>query len=109
MAAEAREGFVLWFTGLPGSGKSTLARRVAEVLSVELAGRVGSVKLLEMDARRKAWFPEPEYTEAERERAYGLLAEEAAALARLGCGVVLDGTAHRKAWRDAARAKVAHF
>ncbi|MGE4551676.1 MAG: adenylyl-sulfate kinase, partial [Desulfovibrionaceae bacterium] len=42
-------------------------------------------------------------------RAYGLLAEEAAALARLGCGVVLDGTAHRKAWRDAARAKVAHF
>ncbi|MFZ5811961.1 MAG: adenylyl-sulfate kinase [Thermodesulfobacteriota bacterium] len=98
-------GAAIWFTGLPGSGKSSVARAVAEALAAE--GRPAT--LLSMDARRKAYFPRPEYTEAEREKAYRMFAEEAAGLARQGELVFMDATAHRKAWRDHARSLIPRF
>ncbi|BAH75219.1 adenylyl-sulfate kinase [Solidesulfovibrio magneticus] len=96
----------IWFTGLPGSGKSALARAVCHYLT--LAG--GDVALLELDDRRKAYFPKPSYSEGEREKAYKLFAEEAAGLYRQKTGlVVLDASAPRRAMRDYARSLMPHF
>ncbi len=98
-------GFVLWFTGLPGSGKSTVAARVAEAL----AARGWDVARLEMDARRKAYVPRPTYSDAERDQAYARFVDEAAGLLGPGRAVLMDATAHRRAWRDAARARLPRF
>jgi adenylylsulfate kinase len=96
----------IWFTGLPGSGKSALARAVGQYLT--LAGR--DVILLSLDDRRKAYFPNPSYSEAEREKAYRLFAEEAAGLYRSGKGLlILDASAPRRAMRDYARSLMPHF
>lgn len=104
-AEAGRPGFVLWFTGLPGSGKSTVAARVAEAL----AGRGWDVARLAMDARRKEYFPRPTYSDAERDEAYARFVGEAGELARPGRAVLMDATAHRRAWRDAARAGLPRF
>ena len=96
----------LWFTGLPGSGKSALAQAVAQYL--RLAGI--DVATLELDARRKAYFPKPTYSEAEREAAYKRFADEAAHLYRLGTGlVIMDASAPRLAMRAYARSLMPHF
>ncbi|NCC23622.1 MAG: adenylyl-sulfate kinase [Deltaproteobacteria bacterium] len=89
----------MWFVGLPGSGKSSLARGVAKALRAEGM----DVDLLEMDARRKSYFPNPTYSGEERAEAYRLFAEEGAALARDGRRVVMDGTAPKRAMRDHCR------
>ncbi len=98
-------GAALWFTGLPGSGKSSVARAVCD----SLAAQGLPVALLQMDARRKAYFPQPTYSDAEREQAYVRFAEEAAALARSGKLVLLDATAPKRAMRDYARALIPRF
>lgn len=96
----------LWFTGLPGSGKSALARAVDHYL--RLAGT--DVVSLELDDRRKAYFPKPVYSEAEREAAYRLFADEAAGLYRQGKElVILDASAPRLAMRAYARSLMPHF
>ena len=98
---------VLWFTGLPGSGKSAVAKAVAQTLT--LGGM--HVASLEMDARRKAYFPKPTYSEAEREAAYRLFAEEAAGLARAGEHdyVLMDASAPKRAMRAYARSLLDRF
>lgn len=98
-AATVPVGWALWFTGLPGSGKSTIARAA----HLALLARGQSADMLVMDERRKAYFPKPAYTPEEREEAYARIAGEAADLVRQGRGVVIDATAHRLAWRRAAR------
>ncbi len=97
--ADSLPGWALWFTGLPGSGKSTIARAA----HLALLARGQSADMLVMDERRKAYFPKPAYTPEEREEAYARIAGEAAELVRQGRGVVIDATAHRLAWRRAAR------
>lgn len=97
----------IWFTGLPGSGKSAVAKAVEKTLA--LAGT--AVLHLELDARRKAYFPKPAYSEAEREAAYRLFAEEAAAIARTGRYdlILLDASAPKRAMRDYARRLLPRF
>ncbi len=92
-------GWALWFTGLPGSGKSTIARAAYQGLLAQ--GR--DVQMLVMDERRKVYVPKPAYTAEERVEAYARLAAEAAELAAQGHGVIIDATAHRLEWRQAAR------
>lgn len=99
------QGFAVWFTGLPGSGKSVLARAALDFL---LARGIDAV-LLEMDARRTAYFPHPIYDATERERAYELFVDEAADLAAQGRAVVLDGTGYCRSMRERARALIQHF
>jgi len=98
-------GWLLWFTGLPGCGKSTIARMVA----ARLQSLGHGVHYLEMDQRRKIYFPSPTYSSEERVAAYTLFAEEGARLAALGYGVILDGAAPALAMRNHARFLVPEF
>jgi adenylylsulfate kinase len=105
MADRSGEGWAVWVVGLPGSGKSTLARGLRDALR----DRGVDAVLLQMDERRKAYFPEPEYTPGEREAAYRMFAEEGAGLVREGRNVIMDGSAHRVSMRRIAREKISRF
>jgi adenylylsulfate kinase len=101
----AGRGAAIWFTGIPGSGKSSVARLVRDALLAE--GR--EAVHLEMDARRKTYFPKPKYTREEREEAYRLFAGEAAEMAALGKIVIMDGSAYKLAMRQYARGLIGKF
>ncbi|MBU1001213.1 MAG: adenylyl-sulfate kinase [Proteobacteria bacterium] len=105
MADSTRQGWAIWVVGLPGSGKSNLARAVAE----EFGSRGEEVVWLQMDARRKVYFPTPTYSSDEREEAYRLFAQEAAGLTRSGVNVVMDGAAYKVAFREYARSLIPRF
>jgi adenylylsulfate kinase len=98
-------GAVVWLTGLPSSGKSTLARALAEVLRRSAA----PVTVLDGDEVRAALVPPPGYGEAGRDPFYATLAGLAALLARQGHVVLVPATAHRRAFRDRARALAPRF
>jgi adenylylsulfate kinase len=91
-------GAVAWFTGLPSSGKTTLAHAVAG----ELRLRDIHAVVLDSDELR-VLLPQLGYDEASRNHFYGLLARLAALIARQGHVVLVPATAHRRAYRDAAR------
>jgi adenylylsulfate kinase len=97
--------WAIWVTGRPGSGKSTVARAAA----ARLAERGVPVTVLELDRIRHVLTPSPTYTAAEREVVYRALVSMARALTEAGVPVVIDATAHRRAWRDLARASIARF
>ncbi|PWU19388.1 MAG: adenylyl-sulfate kinase [Candidatus Rokuibacteriota bacterium] len=97
--------WAIWITGLPGSGKSVLARAAAEALRA-----LGEpVKVLELDEIRKAITPAPQYTDTERDIVYRALGYMAVLLTEAGVPVIIDATAHRRAWRDLARAAIPRF
>ncbi|HET7875372.1 MAG TPA: adenylyl-sulfate kinase [Methylomirabilota bacterium] len=97
--------WAVWITGPPGSGKSTLARAAARQL-----GAAGfPVRVLELDEIRKAITPAPTYSEAEREVVYRALVVMASLLADAQRPVIIDATAHRRRWRDLARAAIPRF
>jgi adenylylsulfate kinase len=97
--------WAVWITGLPGSGKSVLARAAAEAL----AERGEPVTVLELDVLRRHLTPEPTYSDAERDAVYRALVYLAARLTQAGVPVIIDATAHRRAWRELARAIIPHF
>ena len=97
--------WAIWITGLPGSGKTTLARGVASALQAR--GIVA--RLLELDEIRRVLTPEPTYTDAERETVYRALAYMAKLLVDAGVPVIIDATAHRRAWRELARELIPLF
>ena len=99
------QGWAVWVVGLPGSGKSALARGLVRALREQ--GR--EVVHLQMDARRKDYFPNPDYSAREREQAYRMFAEEAAGLVAQGHGVIMDGAAYRVAFRQYARGLIERF
>lgn len=97
--------WAIWITGLPGSGKSVIARAVA----AELAGHGAPPTVLELDALRTILTPAPTYSATERETVYRALVYLAKVLTQQGVPVIIDATAHRRAWRDLARATIRHF
>jgi len=97
--------WAIWITGRPGSGKSTLARAAA----ARLAEAGEPVALLELDAMRKVVTPHPTYTDVEREVVYRALVFAAVSLTAAGVPVIIDATAHRRAWRELARAAIPCF
>jgi adenylylsulfate kinase len=98
--------WAIWITGLPGSGKSALARAAAERLR---ALGEHHCRVLELDEVRKTLTPSPTYSDAEREIVYRALSYMATLLTEAGVPVIVDATAHRRAWRDLARAQIAQF
>src|SRR4029453_18813249 len=97
--------WAIWTTAVPAGGKSPAARPVPS----RLAEQGVPVRLLELDAIRKVLTPHPGYTDAEREVVYRSLVFMAGALTEAGVPVIIDATAHRRAWRDLARTSVARF
>ena len=97
--------WAIWITGRPGSGKSTVARAAAACL----AETGQPVALLELDAMRAVVTPHPTYTDTERDIVYRALVFAAASLSAAGVPVIVDATAHRRVWRDLARASIRRF
>ena len=97
--------FALWLTGLPASGKSAIARALLRLLHE----RGVEVSLLESDVMRTQLTPFPRYDEADRDFFYGFLAKIGVDLVEAGKAVVFDATANRRAYRDAARKRIARF
>ncbi|MBL8924368.1 MAG: adenylyl-sulfate kinase [Myxococcaceae bacterium] len=99
----AEAGVVVWFTGLPSSGKSTLARATRAAL-----GPVASV-VLDGDEVRASLAPPPGFDDASRNDFYETLARLAATLAKQGLVVLVAATAHRREYRERARALSPRF
>ena len=97
--------WAIWITGLPGSGKSAIARAAAS----ELCATGTPVQVLELDELRRSLTPRASYTPEEREVVYHALVAIARVLVAAGIPVIIDATAHRRAWRDLARASIDAF
>lgn len=97
--------WAIWITGLPGSGKTTIASQVASAL-----GRRGQrVAVLEASAFAAEVIPGRAPSSHEFDIVHRALIRTAAELTRAGIPVVIDATAHRRAWREAARTAIARF
>ena len=97
--------WAIWITGPPGSGKTTLARGV--VTALEARGIF--VKVLELEEIGRVVAPQPSCTDAEREIVYRALAYMAKLLTEAGVAVLIDATAHQRAWRALARDLIPRF
>ncbi|MDA4129623.1 MAG: adenylyl-sulfate kinase [Thaumarchaeota archaeon] len=98
---------VVWFCGLPGSGKTTIAKGVLEAIT--RAKPSLDLTLVSMDSIRQKIFPNPTYSDEERDTAYRALVLLASLLSSYGIPVLLDATGHKKVWRDLARKECARF
>ena len=97
--------FAVWLTGLSGSGKSAIARELVRLLHE----RGVEVSVLESDVMRTQLTPFPRYDEADRGFFYDALCDIGCLLVRKEKSVVFDATANRRAYRDAARKRIARF
>jgi adenylylsulfate kinase len=97
--------WAIWLTGRPGSGKTTLAVRVAE----ELQAWPVTVKILDLADAKRALVGRGWAAPAQEEIVHRTLAYTAKLLTDAGVAVVVDATAPRRAWRDAAREWIEHF
>ena len=104
-AGPVATSWAVWITGLPGSGKSVIARAVAE----QLRSEGEPVTVLELDVVRRVLTPTPTYSDTEREAVYRAFVYIGASLVDRGHPVIFDATAHRRAWRDLARATIRQF
>ncbi|HET9923121.1 MAG TPA: adenylyl-sulfate kinase [Methylomirabilota bacterium] len=92
-------GWAIWITGRPGSGKSTLAQRVSEALR----DRGTRIRLLELAPVRQHLLGGQPASDAEQDLVHRVLAYAAKLLTEAGVSVIVDATAGRRAWREAAR------
>jgi adenylylsulfate kinase len=90
---------------LPGSGKSTIAR----IVTRSLLRHHRRTQLLSVEMLRKVLTPDPRYSEEERAIVYGTLVFIAKLLTQNDVNVVIDATANRRKYRDAARASIGRF
>src|SRR5262249_1417756 len=95
----------VWITGPAASGTSALARAAA----AELAAAGEPVLVLDLDEIRQGVTPSPSYTDTECDVVYRALVYMASALTAARAPVIVDATAHRRAWRDLARQRILRF
>jgi protein-L-isoaspartate(D-aspartate) O-methyltransferase len=95
--------WAVWITARPEAA-SHRRRAVAD----RLRSDGDAVTVLEM-MRSVACHPSPTYSDDEREAVYRALVYIGASLVGRGQPVIFDATAHRRAWRDLARATIDHF
>ncbi len=98
-------GIVIWLTGRPAGGKTTLAQALIPLL----AQRGYRPVLVDSDQFREILTPEPAYTPAERDWFYKVLGQLAAWLAQQDLCAIVAATAHRRAYRQWARAIAPRF
>jgi adenylylsulfate kinase len=98
-------GWAIWITGRPGSGKTTLAERVAAALST----RGIPVKVLDLGTVRRFLLSAGPTSESQEEIVHRALACAAKLLTDAGAAVIVDATAPRRAWREAARELIPSF
>lgn len=96
---------VVWFCGLPGSGKTTIARGIF----AKVRKNNGQLTLIQMDSIRRKLFPSSSYSDEERDLVYRSLVLIGSSLSYAGVPVFLDGTGHKKVWRDLARKECPKF
>ena len=101
----AGDGWAIWITGRPGSGKTTLAARLVEAL----AARGISVKVLDLSTVRRFLLGEHPAAESHQELVYRVLVHIAKLLTEVGVAVIVDATAPRRGWREAAREQIPRF
>jgi adenylylsulfate kinase len=82
-----------------------VARATAELL--EARGEL--VRVLELDTILSRLIPDPKNTAGERDLVHRALGYMAARLTEAGIPVILDATAHRRRWREFARATIRRF
>lgn len=97
--------FAVWLTGLSGSGKSAITKALLD----QLHTRSVDAAVLESDILRTQLTPFPRYDEAERDWFYRVIADLGTSLVRGGKPVLFDATANKRAYRDAARERIARF
>ena len=97
--------FAVWLTGHSGSGKSAIARELLRLLHQ----RGVEVSVLESDVMRTQLTPFARYDEQDRDFFYGFLGKIGVSLVEEGKAVIVDATANRRAYRDAARKRIARF
>ena len=98
-------GFAIWLTGLPSSGKTTLAYALSRLLAERGIG----VQLLDSDDLRRKLTPNPTYSVEERDWFYDVVTFLAGLLTDNGVNVLIAATAPRRAYRQAARDRIAQF
>ena len=96
--------FAVWLTGLSGSGKSAIARE----LLAQLHARGVDAAVLESDVLRTQLTPFPRYDEPDRAFFYGAIVDIAVVLLK-NRPILIDATANKRAYRDAARKRIARF
>jgi adenylylsulfate kinase len=101
----AEPGWAVWITGRPGSGKSTLAACVAEALR----NRGDRVRILDMGSVQRFLLAGRPGDAAEQDIVHRALAHAARLLTETGVSAIVDATAARRAWREAARAQIPCF
>jgi adenylylsulfate kinase len=104
-APAGEPGWAIWITGRPGSGKSTLAARVVEALHA----RGVRLRLLDLAPVQRFLFDGRPGDEAEQDIVHRALAYAAKLLTEAGVSVIVDATAARRAWREAARTLIPCF
>ncbi len=105
MTQASDNGWAIWLTGPPASGKTTIARALCERARAQGIPCV----IIDSDDLRAILTPNPRYDAAERDWFYGVIVELAAWLTGSGVNVIIAATGHRRAYRDAARARIARF
>jgi adenylylsulfate kinase len=105
MTDASADSWTIWMTGLPGAGKTTLARAQQQRLR---SNGVAAV-VLDSDALRPVLAPAAGYSAAARDQFYRQIVTLAGLLNQEGANVIIAATAHRRAYRAAARAALAPF
>jgi adenylyl-sulfate kinase len=102
---EEREGFTLWFTGLPCSGKSAVGDRVAEILK----DKGLRVERLDGDVVRQDLTRDLGFSKKDRDENIRRVTFVAKLLSRNGVAVLTSFISPYREMRDRARRETANF
>ena len=100
-----KQGFVLWFTGLPCSGKTTLSAAVAQ----KLLSEGYKVERLDGDTFRKKFSANLGFSKADREKNIERAATMASSLAKNGVIGVVSFISPYRQMRENARRQIKNF
>ena len=100
-----KEGWAVWFVGLPGCGKSSISKEIYKYLTEKGL----EVVYLQLDEWRKKYFPEAGYTEEDRKKVYEKFGDYGIELVNKGKGVIFDATAYKVWMRRRVREKIKKF